>query len=102
MFLTIKTIRCLFSIYLKYMKNLVSNVFGHSVREGRVQTFLWQYGWHTFDKREHNNVSLVNPKTGSPKRKTTTSTTTKKEESTKFSAPRFLGDDAGGAGTYSF
>ena len=85
------------------MRNIVNGVFSHSVREGRVQTFLWQYGWYTFDKREHNNIVLVNPKTGSPKRKTTTkSLKPKSNPNVPFSAPRFLGDDAGGAGDYSF
>ena len=83
------------------MRKLVNGVFGHSVREGRVQTFLWQYGWNTFDKREHNNIVLVNPKTGSPKRKTATQAS-KQTAHIPFKAPRFLGDDAGGAGDYSF
>ena len=83
------------------MRNLVNGVLSQSVREGRVQTFLWQYGWYTFDKREHNNIVLVNPKTGSPKRKTTTKAL-KPKPNVPFTAPRFLGDDAGGAGDYSF
>lgn len=83
------------------MRNFVSGPIGLPFREGRVQTFFWQYGWHSFEKREHNNVVLVNPKTGSPKRKTTTKA--KEQQCEKpFIAPRFLGDDAGGAGDYSF